>query len=83
MTSRGAEKMTPSTIGIDISKDHLDTYRMEDGARALPDHVESRDRKGIAQFQRRGACPYRKSRATFSGHAQAAVSLMTKPAIRP
>ena len=39
------------------------------GARTLPDHVESRDRKGIAQIQRVGACPYRKSRATFSGHA--------------
>ena len=32
MTSRGAEKMTASTIGIDISKDHLDAYRMDDGA---------------------------------------------------
>src|SRR5450631_631792 len=38
-------------------------------ASALPDHVESRDRKGIAQIQRVGACPCRKSRATFSGHA--------------
>ena len=42
--------------------------------RALPDHVESRDRKGIAQFQRVGACPCRKSRATFSGHALAILS---------
>jgi hypothetical protein len=41
--------------------------------RALPDHVESRDRKGIAQFQRVGACLYRKSRATFSGHALAPI----------
>jgi len=37
--------------------------------RALPDHVESRERKGIAQLQRVGACPDGKSRATFSGHA--------------
>ena len=32
MTSRGAEKMNSSTIGIDISKDTLDGYRMSDGA---------------------------------------------------
>jgi hypothetical protein len=32
MTSRGAEKMNSSTIGIDILKDTLDAYRMEDGA---------------------------------------------------
>src|SRR5450631_1946443 len=38
-------------------------------ARALPDNVESRDRKGIARIQGVGACPCRKSRATFSGHA--------------
>src|SRR5450631_4745482 len=38
-------------------------------SRALPDHVESRDRKGIARIQGVGACPCRKSRATFSGHA--------------
>lgn len=28
MTSRGAEKMTKSTIGVDISKDTLDAYRL-------------------------------------------------------
>ncbi len=28
MTSRGVEKMTLSTIGIDISKDHLDVHRL-------------------------------------------------------
>jgi transposase len=32
MTSRGAEKMTPSTIGVDISKDHLDVHRLSDAA---------------------------------------------------
>ncbi|MDQ6869535.1 MAG: hypothetical protein M3178_14600 [Pseudomonadota bacterium] len=32
---------------------------------ALPDHVESRDRKGIAQIQRGETCRNRKSRATF------------------
>src|SRR5580704_17811592 len=32
MTSRGAEKMTLSTIGIDISKETLDVHRMSDGA---------------------------------------------------
>jgi transposase len=31
MTSRGAEKMIPSTIGVDISKDFLDVYRLPDG----------------------------------------------------
>jgi hypothetical protein len=48
-------------------------------ASALPDHVESRDRKGIAQIQRVGACPCRKSRATFSGHALAAISARSAP----
>ncbi len=38
-------------------------------ARALPDQMESFDRKGIAQIQRVGACSDRKSRATFSKHA--------------
>ena len=32
MTSKGAEKMTPSTIGVDISKDFLDAHRLADGA---------------------------------------------------
>ena len=32
MTSRGAEKMISSTIGIDISKDTLDVHRMADSA---------------------------------------------------
>jgi hypothetical protein len=41
-------------------------------SRALPDHVESRDRIGIAQNQRVGACPNRTSRATFSGHGLSA-----------
>lgn len=31
MTSRGTEKMNSSTIGIDISKDALDAYRLDDG----------------------------------------------------
>ena len=26
MTSRGAEKMKNDTIGVDVSKDHLDAY---------------------------------------------------------
>lgn len=34
MTSRGAEKMTQYTIGVDISKDALDVHRLEDGASA-------------------------------------------------
>jgi transposase len=33
MTSRGAEKMTEITIGVDISKDALDVYRLSDGAK--------------------------------------------------
>jgi transposase len=31
MTSRGAEKMIPSTIGVDISKDFLGVHRLPDG----------------------------------------------------
>ena len=31
MTSRGAEKMISSTIGVDISKDALDIHRLSDG----------------------------------------------------
>lgn len=33
MTSRGTEKMTDITIGVDISKDALDVHRLTDGAR--------------------------------------------------
>ena len=32
MTSRGAEKMNTDTIGVDVSKDHLDAHRLADGA---------------------------------------------------
>ena len=32
MTSKGAEKMQNDTIGVDVSKDHLDAYRLADGA---------------------------------------------------
>jgi len=32
MTSRGAEKMQNDTIGVDVSKDHLDAHRLTDGA---------------------------------------------------
>ena len=32
MTSRGAEKMNNDTIGVDVSKDHLDAHRLADGA---------------------------------------------------
>jgi transposase len=32
MTSRGAEKMTNDTIGVDVSKDRLDAHRPSDGA---------------------------------------------------
>jgi len=35
--------------------------------RARPDRVESRDRKGLAQNQRDGACPYRKTAWRLSG----------------
>ena len=38
---------------------------LREQSRALALHVESRDRKGIAQIQRVGACQNRKSRATF------------------
>ncbi len=31
MTSKGTEKMTLSTIGMDISKDFLDVHRLPDG----------------------------------------------------
>ncbi|PWB82484.1 MAG: hypothetical protein C3F11_11690 [Methylocystaceae bacterium] len=32
MTSGGVEKMIPSTIGVDVSKDWLDAHRLADGA---------------------------------------------------
>jgi hypothetical protein len=32
MTSKGAEKMQKDTIGVDVSKDHLDAHRLADGA---------------------------------------------------
>ena len=32
MTSRGVEKMNHDTIGVDVSKDHLDAHRLNDGA---------------------------------------------------
>ena len=32
MTSRGAEKMKNDTIGVDVSKDHLDVHKLADGA---------------------------------------------------
>ena len=32
MTSRGMEKMNHDTIGVDVSKDHLDAHRLTDGA---------------------------------------------------
>jgi transposase len=32
MTSKGAEKMQNDTIGVDVSKDHLDAHRLADGA---------------------------------------------------
>lgn len=31
MTSKGAEKMNEDTIGVDVSKDHLDVHRLADG----------------------------------------------------
>jgi transposase len=31
MTSKGAEKMQNDTIGVDVSKDHLDAHRLSDG----------------------------------------------------
>src|SRR5271170_6776977 len=32
MTSRGMERMKHDTIGVDVSKDHLDAHRLADGA---------------------------------------------------
>ena len=32
MTIRGAEKMNNDTVGVDVSKDHLDANRLADGA---------------------------------------------------
>ena len=46
MTSKGAEKMTDTTIGVDISKDVLDVYRHPD-----KDHRQfSNDPKGFRAF---------------------------------
>ena len=44
MTSKGAEKMIPSTIGVDISKDFLDVHR-------LPDGVSKRFENGKAGYR--------------------------------
>ncbi len=35
MTSRGMEKMNHDTIGVDVSKDHLDAHRLTDGRTAV------------------------------------------------
>lgn len=46
MTSKGAEKMTDTTIGVDISKDTLDVYRHPDN-----DHRQfSNDPRGFRTF---------------------------------
>src|ERR1700686_4096942 len=63
--------------GLNSSSSHAGARSKRDAAdkifpwapRALPDQMESSDRKGIAQIQRVGACSNRKSRATFSEHA--------------
>lgn len=41
MTSRGSEKMTDITIGIDISKDHLDAHRLPGGEHERFDNTSS------------------------------------------
>ena len=48
MTSKGSEKMTELTIGVDISKDHLDAHRLPDGA----SRRFTNDARGIAAFVR-------------------------------
>jgi transposase len=48
MTSKGWEKMVDVTIGVDISKDHLDVHRLPDGkARQF-----ANTRSGVTQFIR-------------------------------
>ena len=32
MTSKGAEKMQNDTVGVNVSKNHLDAHRLADGA---------------------------------------------------
>jgi hypothetical protein len=49
MTSRGAEKMKNDTIGVDVSKDHLDAHRLADGA----------IRRSIRQGQSASGAPFR------------------------
>lgn len=41
MTSKGSEKMTEITIGIDISKDHLDAHRLPGGEHERFDNTSS------------------------------------------
>ena len=55
MTSRGAEKMKNDTIGVDVSKDHLDAHRLADGAsrRFVND---KRGRKALHQMAGGKAC---------------------------
>jgi hypothetical protein len=40
MTSRGMEKMKNDTIGVDVSKDHLDAHRLADGATRREPHAD-------------------------------------------
>src|SRR5208337_4575991 len=59
------------SITFALSHDLMQTSAtyLKSFSRALPDQRDSSDRKGNAQSQRVGACPDRKSRATFSEHA--------------
>ena len=51
MTSRGAEKMKNDTIGVDVSKDHLDAHRLADGASTAVRQRQARPR-GAHQMAR-------------------------------
>ncbi|HYA79316.1 MAG TPA: polymer-forming cytoskeletal protein [Methylocystis sp.] len=54
-----------SYVELEVEKGAV--LRGEATPRARPDRVESRDRKGLAQNQRDGACPDRKTASHFSG----------------
>ena len=52
MTSKGAEKMNNDTIGVDVSKDHLDADRLADGATRR----FANDKRGHGHLADRGRC---------------------------
>jgi hypothetical protein len=53
MTSRGAEKMNNDTIGVDVSKDHLDAHRLAEGPRGGSPTTEEATKRSSNGSRRR------------------------------